>query len=164
MGANEGHMVANMIAEAGIPVIIDPLNNIPSTFDSLNATYKNAIRLDAAGVEMAFYYSQGSGSHNAYLATQAAGNAVAMGLEYGKALKAITSSPAQIFGLNNLGMIAPGFEGDVVVWDNDPLELMSNVEAVLIGGEMQDLSNRQDELTDRYIKEKDKPNSYRSRE
>jgi hypothetical protein len=51
-----------------------------------------------------------------------------------------------------------------VVWDNDPLELMSNVEAVLIGGEMQDLSNRQDELTDRYIKEKDMPNSYRSRE
>ena len=61
-------------------------------------------------------------------------------------------------------MIVPGFDADIVVWDNDPLELMSNVEAVLIGGEMQDLSNRQDELTDRYLKEKDKPNSYRSRE
>ncbi|RZO25629.1 MAG: hypothetical protein EVA92_04805 [SAR86 cluster bacterium] len=162
--ANEGHMVASMIAEAGIPVIMDPLNNIPSTFDSLNATYENAIRLDAAGVEMAFYYSQGAGSHNAYLATQSAGNAVAMGLEYSKALKAITSSPAQIFGLNNIGMIAPGFEGDLVVWDNDPLELMTNVENVLIDGEIQDLSNRYEELTDRYIKEKDKPNSYRSRE
>ena len=61
-------------------------------------------------------------------------------------------------------MIAPGFEGDLVVWDNDPLELMTNVENVLIDGEIQDLSNRYEELTDRYIKEKDKPNSYRSRE
>ena len=113
---------------------------------------------------MAFYYAQGAGSHNAYLATQSAGNAVAMGLDYRKALKAITLNPAKFFGLENIGMIAPGFDADIVVWDNDPLELMSHVEAVLIGGEMQDLSNRQDELTDRYIKEKDKPNSYRSRE
>ena len=78
--------------------------------------------------------------------------------------KAITLNPAKFFGLENIGLIVPGFDADIVVWDNDPLELMSNVEAVLIGGEMQDLSNRQDELTDRYLKEKDKPNSYRSRE
>lgn len=163
-GANEAHMVADRIAESGVRVVLDPLDNIPDSFDSLNSTYENAIRLDAAGVDMAFYYAQGAGSHNAYLATQSAGNAVAMGLDYRKALKAITLNPAKFFGLENIGMIAPGFDADIVVWDNDPLELMSNVEAVLIGGEMQDLSNRQDELTDRYIKEKDMPNSYRSRE
>ena len=163
-GAAEAHMVADEIARAGVPVILDPLDNIPGSFDSLNATYENVIRLNAAGVEMAFYYAQGAGAHNAYLATQSAGNAVAMGLDYGTAMKAITSNPADIFGLVGVGSIAPGFDADLVVWDGDPLELMSNVENVLINGVDQDLSNRYEELTERYTKEKELPNSYRSRE
>ena len=163
-GAAEAHMVADEIARAGVPVILDPLDNIPGSFDSLNATYENVIRLNAAGVEMAFYYAQGAGAHNAYLATQSAGNAVAMGLDYGTAMKAITSNPADIFGLVGVGSIAPGFDADIVVWDGDPLELMSNVENVLIDGVDQDLSNRYEELTERYTKEKELPNSYRSRE
>ena len=113
---------------------------------------------------MAFYYAQGAGAHNAYLATQSAGNSVAMGLDYGSAMKAITSNPAEIFGLVGVGSIAPGFDADLVVWDGDPLELMSNVENVLIDGVDQDLSNRYEELTERYTKEKELPNSYRSRE
>ena len=68
-GAAEAHMVADEIAKADVPVILDPLDNIPRTFDSLNSTYENAIRLDQAGVKMAFYYAQGAGSHNVYLAT-----------------------------------------------------------------------------------------------
>ena len=163
-GAAEAHMVADEIARAGVPVILDPLDNIPGSFDSLNATYENVTRLNAAGVEMAFYYAQGAGAHNAYLATQSAGNAVAIGLDYGTAMKAITSNPADIFGLVGVGSIAPGFDADLVVWDGDPLELMSNVENVLIDGVEQDLSNRYEELTERYIKEKELPNSYRSRE
>ena len=163
-GAAEAHMVADEIARAGVPVILDPLDNIPGSFDSLNATYENVIRLNAAGVEMAFYYAQGAGAHNAYLATQSAGNAVAIGLDYGTAMKAITSNPADIFGLVGVGSIAPGFDADLVVWDGDPLELMSNVENVLIDGVDQDLSNRYEELTERYTKEKELPNSYRSRE
>ena len=162
--ANEGHMVANEIAQAGVPVILDPLNNIPSTFDSLNATYENVTRLNEAGVVMAFYYEQGAGAHNAYLAAQSAGNSVAMGLDYNEAVRSITSNPADIFGLINVGYILPGYDADLVVWDNDPLELMSSVEMVMIDGENQDLSNRYEELTDRYTKELDKPNSYRSRE
>ena len=163
-GAAEAHMVADEIARAGVAVILDPLDNIPGSFDSLNSTYQNVIRLDEAGVKMAFYYSQGAGSHNAYLATQSAGNAVAMGLDYATAMRSITSNTADIFGLVDVGYIAPGYDADLTIWDGDPLELMSNVEHVLIDGEDQDLSNRYEELTERYTKEKELPNSYRSRE
>tara|TARA_B100001939_G_C16938325_1_gene617127 strand:+ start:1633 stop:2892 length:1260 start_codon:yes stop_codon:yes gene_type:complete len=162
-GAHEAHMVANDIAKSGVAVILDPLDNIPGSFDSLNATYENVTRLDNAGVEMAFYYSQGAGSHNAYLAHQSAGNAVAMGLDYNKAIQAITSNPANIFNLIDVGLIAPGYDADIVMWDGDPLELMSNVELLFINGELQDLSNRNEELAKRYTEDKDKPNSYRSR-
>ena len=162
-GAHEAHMVADEIARAGISVVLDPLDNIPGSFDSLNATYENVTRLDNAGVEMAFYYSQGAGSHNAYLAHQSAGNAVAMGLDYNEAIRAITSNPASIFGLVDVGSVAPGYDADLAIWDGDPLELMSNVETVLIDGKVEDLSNRYEELTKRYTEDRDKPNSYRSR-
>ena len=89
-GAHEAHMVADEIARSGVSVVLDPLDNIPGSFDSLNATYENVTRLDDAGVEMAFYYSQGAGSHNAYLAHQSAGNAVAMGLDYNEAIRALS--------------------------------------------------------------------------
>ncbi len=162
--ALEAHMVADEIAKAGVAVVLDPLNNIPGSFDSLNATYENVSRLHAAGVKMAFYYAQGAGPHNAYLAVQSAGNSVAMGVDYEEAIKAVTSNPADIFGLIDVGYLEAGYDADLVIWNDDPLELMSLVETVLIDGENQDLSNRNKELTERYTKEKDKPNSYRSRE
>ena len=162
--ALEAHMVADEIAKAGVAVVLDPLNNIPGSFDSLNATYENVSRLHAAGVKMAFYYAQGAGPHNAYLAVQSAGNSVAMGVDYEEAIKAVTSNPADIFGLIDVGYLEAGYDADLVIWNDDPLELMSLVETVLIDGENQDLSNRNKELTERCTKEQDKPNSYRSRE
>ena len=161
--ANEGHMVAEEISKAEVPVIMDPLNNIPGSFDSLNATYENVSRLHNAGVKLAFYYDQSSGAHNAYLATQSAGNAVALGVSYNEALASVTSNPAEIFDIKNVGVIAIGYDADLTIWDNDPLELMTQVETVFIDGSKQDLSNRYDELTERYTKEEELPNSYRSR-
>jgi imidazolonepropionase-like amidohydrolase len=116
-----------------------------------------------AGVKMSFYYSQDAGPHNAYLATQSAGNAVAMGLNYNDALMSVTSNASEIFNLVDVGIIAPGYDADIVIWDGDPLELMTNVERVFIDGKDQDLSNRYKELTNRYIEKSDLPNSYRSR-
>ena len=87
-----------------------------------------------------------------------------MGLDYATAMRSITSNLAEIFGLVSVGSIAPGYDADLVVWDDDPLELMTNVENLLVDGMDQDLSNRYEELTERYMKEKELPNSYRSRE
>ena len=150
VGATEGWLVADHLAEVGIPVIIDPFDNLPASFEQLAATMKNAERLIAAGVPTAFAHL-GDDGHQARLVLQVAGNAVANGVSHDDAIAAITSVPAEIFGLDDLGTLAVGKTADIVVWDGDPLEVMSSVEAIYIAGEAQSLESRQTRLRDRYL-------------
>ncbi len=61
-----------------------------------------------------------------------------------------------------IGSLRPGRRGDVVIWDGDPLELDSDVDAVWIDGVRQSLENRQTRLRDRYRRpqEGDLPHNY----
>ena len=96
-GGTEAWMVADRLAEAGIPVLLDALVNLPGNFDRLGARLDNAMLLHEAGVTIAF---AGAGSHNARKLRQVAGNAVANGLAWEAALAALTVNPAMIFGLD----------------------------------------------------------------
>jgi imidazolonepropionase-like amidohydrolase len=90
-------------------------------------------------------------THNARTVRQEAGNAAAWGLPRAKALTAITSGPAEIFGVGDrVGRIAPGLLADVVVWSGDPLELSSQPESVFVGGVERPLRSRQTDLLERY--------------
>ncbi len=163
-GGSEAWKVAGPLASANIPVILDPLFNLPSQFEDLGATLKNAGRLNAAGVRIAFYNPPGFGAHNLRLLTQQAGNAVAEGLPHDAAIAALTINPAQMFGLDDqLGSLEPGKIADVVIWDGDPLEVSTRAEAVFINGERQDLDNRQAALRARYrdLSRGDLPHAYR---
>tara|TARA_B100000678_G_scaffold37639_1_gene27450 strand:- start:1064 stop:2347 length:1284 start_codon:yes stop_codon:yes gene_type:complete len=161
VGATEGWMVADELAAAEIPVIIDPFDNLPSSFESLAATMHNAERLIEAGVLTAFTHFEDDG-HQARLVLQSAGNAVANGVSHDDALAAITTAPAMIFGLEDLGSLERGKTADLVVWDGDPLEVMTNAEAVYIAGEAQSLVSRQTRLRDRYLSldESERPLAY----
>ena len=53
VSANEGWLVANEIARAGVPVITLGMNNRPDSFEALGATMSNVGRLAAAGVKVA---------------------------------------------------------------------------------------------------------------
>lgn len=148
-GGAEAWRVADLLAEAGVPVVLDPLNNLPARFEMLHATLENAARLHAAGVTIAF---GSGGSHNARNVTQAAGIAVAHGLPHGVALAAITSAPAQILGVGDrIGRLAAGYEADLVLWDGDPLEVTSYPDQVFIAGREIDMQSRQTLLRDRYL-------------
>ncbi|MFC3052489.1 amidohydrolase family protein [Kordiimonas pumila] len=148
-GGREAWMVAEELARADIPVVLDPVQNLPSRFDELASTGENAARLNAAGVKIAF---TGPDSHNSRLVVQHAGNAVAMGLPWDAAVDALTVNPAQIYGIaSTYGTLAPGMDADVVVWDGDPLEVMSSPDAVFIKGSDIPLVSRQTKLRDRYI-------------
>ncbi len=149
VGADEGWMVANRLAELDIPVIVDAFSNLPSSFSQLAATAENANRLAQAGVTVAIV-NLDNDSHLARLATQIAGNAVANGMSFDAAMQALTTGPAEIFGMTGLGTLAPGGVADVVAWDGDPLDVVSAPTAVYIDGEAQPMESRQTRLRDRY--------------
>ena len=100
-------------------------------------------------------------SHNFHLVRQGAGVAVANGLSYEGAIKAITSTPAKVFNIDKRGEIKAGYFADIVVWDADPLEPSSMPEYLFINGKNVDMTTRSSRLRDRYTKEPEKPNTYR---
>ena len=163
LGATEGHLVARELAAAQIPVILNPVLNLPEQFEMLGATQANAARLHAAGVTIAFY-DPPSGTHNLRLLPQLAGNAVANGLPYAAALAALTINPARMYGVEGrYGSIEIGKAGDLVLWDGDPLEVSSRPAAVYIDGRQTSLTTRQTRLRDRYrdLSRGELPHAYR---
>ena len=151
MSALEGWMVADEIAAAGVPVIMDPINNLPSAYESLGARLDNAKLLSDAGVTLIFTGMGRSESHNAYLVRQSAGNAVANGLDKSKAIAAMTKNPAKLFKASVTGDIVVGGLADLVLWGGDPLELTSEAELVMIEGEIIPMKSRSLQLRDRYF-------------
>ena len=159
MGAQEAGLVADKIAKNNIPLIINPINNIPESFDELAANIELAAYLEKQGITLMFNAPR---SHNFHLIRQGAGVAVANGMSYAGALRALTSSPVEVFNLGDRGEIVAGKVADLIIWDADPLEPSSMPEKVFINGKDIDLTSRMTRLTDRYIKNKDKPSIYRN--
>jgi hypothetical protein len=150
-GAAEGWRVARELAQAGVPVLLDPLENLPESFDAIGARLDNAALLHRAGVRIAFTQSDVA-SHNARAIRQAAGNAVAHGLPWDAALAALTANPAEIFGIAaERGRIAVGQAADLALWSGDPLEVTTVAEDVIIGGRAIEMRSRQTDLRERYL-------------
>lgn len=149
-GVIEGWRVADVIAKAKVPVILDPINNLPQAYDQLGARLDNAAIMAEAGVTLVFTGMGWQNTHNAYLVRQSAGNAVANGLTKTQAINAMTRNPAKVFGLQKSGTLAAGQKASLVVWSGDPLEVTSVARLVLIDGESQPLVSRATRLRDRY--------------
>jgi imidazolonepropionase-like amidohydrolase len=145
-GGGEAWLVAAKLAKAKIPVIIDPIENLPS-FESLDVRLDGAAILYKAGVKLLF---NGGGSHNGHLVRQSAGNAVAYGLPAEAAIEAMSINTAEVFGIPQYGQIEVGMDADIVVWDGDPLEITSNPDKVFIQGIEQPMVSRATRLRDRY--------------
>ena len=159
MGAQEASLVVDEIAKNDIPLIINPINNIPNSFDELASNINLAQRIEKEGITMMFNVSR---DHNYHLIRQGAGVAVANGLSYGSAIKALTSNAAKVFNIDKRGSIKVGNHADIVIWEADPLEPSSMPEKVFIDGIETDLTTRSTRLRDRYTKNLDKPNTYRN--
>lgn len=149
-GAEEGWMVADQIAAAGVPVLVNPVTNLPGNLERRGARMQNAAALHAAGVVIAIKGNEGS-IHRARETRYNAGNAVSHGLPHAAAIAAITTNPARIFGFGDrFGTLAAGAEADVVIWSGDPLEPLSQTVAVFVKGVEQPMTARNLLLRDRY--------------
>jgi imidazolonepropionase-like amidohydrolase len=157
----EAWMVAEKLAAAKVPVMVGSMVNIPGSFATLGARQENPGLLRRAGVDVALI---GTGSdpdaYNVRNIKQEAGNAVAYGMAWDDALRAITLTPAELFGVaNRYGSLQPGRVANVVVWSGDPIEFATRVEHVFVRGVRAMAPSRQDELMARY---KNLPPSFRS--
>ena len=146
-GAAEGWEIADKIAAAGVPVLVQPMDNIPG-YDALGVRYENAGLLAKAGVKVSLMETQTENSRNL---RQQAGNAVAYGMTWDQALRAVTLAPAEALGVGSqYGSLEAGKVANVVVWTGDPFEFSTGVEHVFIRGREIPLRSRQTELLERY--------------
>jgi hypothetical protein len=149
-GGAEAWRVAGELAAARVPVIVDPLHNLPDSFDEVGSTLQNAAKLRAAGVAVAISLND-TGVDDAGKTRQGAGNAVAHGMPWMDALAAITRTPAEIFGVTDrFGTIERGKPADFVMWSGDPLDVSSLPDLVVAGGTVQPLQSRHTALRDRH--------------
>ena len=161
-GAAEAWIVAEKLAAAHVPVMTGAMNNIPETFASLGTRQENAGLLRRAGVTVLIIGNAGGGDEDAFNVRNLrfeAGNAVAYGMTRDDALRAITLTPAEVFGVaDRVGSLQVGKDADVVVWSGDPFEFASQPEHVFIRGREVHATTRQDQLEQRY---KSLPPNYR---
>jgi imidazolonepropionase-like amidohydrolase len=151
IGGAEAWRLADTLAAENIPVFIDAMDDLPSTFDQLGATEDNAARLKRAGVAVSFYNGNDA-SHNARKVRQIAGNAVANGLPWEAGLAGITSVPAKALGVDaRIGSIEVGKTADLVLWTGDPLDVASTASNLWLAGKATPMVSRQTQLRDRYL-------------
>ena len=140
--------VLDRIAELKVPVIVGPIYEMPYDDERYDTVYSLPAQLAKRGVKIAFASYDAHQSRNL---PYAAGFSVAFGLSHDEALRAITLSPAEIWGVaDQLGSLDAGKTANVVVANGDPLDVKTDVKHVFIQGREIPLENRQTRLRDQY--------------
>lgn len=129
----EAHLLADLIAERGVPVIFGPLLCSRSKVETINRFPANAVTLAEAGVTLAI-----TTDHPVvpieHLIVQAM-LCVKEGLDRDTALRAVTINPARILGVEDrIGSLEAGKDADFCVWSGDPLDFYSKVEQAYVDG------------------------------
>ena len=149
-GGAEAWLVATQLRDAKVAVILQPYEQLPYSFDMLHARDDSAALLEKAGVPVILTTGL-NGEQNARRLRQEAGRAIALGMSRAGALRAITTTPAAFFDhASSHGSLAVGKRADVVLWSGDPFELSTTAERVWIEGNEMPITNRQQQLAERY--------------
>ena len=148
-GGSEAYKVKDLLRSKNVPVILRPvLGEVSEEDDPYDRLLTQPAELTAAGVKFAFASFDNSFARRL---GQNAANAVAHGLSYDDALKAVTLYPAQIFGLSDqLGTLQTGKIANLIVTNGDPLELTTDVRYLFIRGQLTSMDNKQLRLYQKY--------------
>jgi imidazolonepropionase-like amidohydrolase len=149
-GGEQAYRVKDLLRSKGIPVVLRPTLTLPTEEDdAYDRLLSQPAELAAAGVKFAFGSFDNSFARR--LGQQAA-NAVAYGLPYDEALKAVTVYPAEIFGVaDQVGTLETGKVANIIVTTGDPLELTTEVKYLFIKGQSTSLDNRHLRLYEKYL-------------
>ena len=147
-GGLEAWRCAELLKEKDVAVLLKVLRLPARESDPYDAAYANAAVLHRAGVRFAIVSDD---SENVRNLPYEAAMAAAYGLPEAVALRAITLSPAEIFGAaDRIGSIAPGREANLVLATGDILDTRTQLTHVFIGGAAQSLETRHTRLYERY--------------
>lgn len=149
LGGRDSWKVKERLREKGIPVVLGPTLALPATEDTAyDKPFTTAAELQQAGVRVVF---ASYGSSNSRLLPYEVGNAVAHGLPWEEGLKAVTIYPAELFGLaDELGTIEEGKRANLIVTNGDPLEIRTEIQALVIDGKPTSLDNKHLRLYETY--------------
>jgi imidazolonepropionase-like amidohydrolase len=142
--------VLDYVASLKVPVIVGPIYEAPKEDERYDAVYSLPAQLYKRGVKIVFAsYS----AHNVRNLPDQAGFAIAFGLPYEEALKAITLNAAEVWGVSDqLGSLDVGKAANVVMANGDPLDVKTDVKQVFIQGRALPMTSRQTQLRDEYSK------------
>ena len=148
--AAEGWRVADEIAAADVPVLVGPIMQPPSReSDRYDKAYRNPALLHDAGVTVALRTGSAENVRNLPFH---AGFAAAHGLGKTEALRAVTTTPAEIFGVADLvGTLEVGKRANLFVTDGDPFQPRTDVEHLFIDGYKLPLESRHSKLYDEFL-------------
>jgi len=148
-GGEEAYKVKDFLRSKSVPVILRPMLTLPRDEDDpYDRLLSQPAELTAAGVKFAIGSFDNSFARR--LGQQAA-NAVAYGLPYEEALKAVTLYPAQILGVaDQVGTLESGKIANVIVTNGDPLELTTDLKYLFIRGRLTSLDNKHLRLYEKY--------------
>ena len=131
----EGHLLPELLAAEGIPVITGPSLGDRSKPELRNMTIENPAKLAGAGVDIAICTDHPE-TPVQYLPMCAA-LAVKGGLSREQALAAITIGAARIAGIaDRVGSLTAGKDADIVITHGDPLDMLCQVRKVWIDGRL----------------------------
>ena len=132
----EGYKVAEEIAQKQVPVVLGPFYYYPGSSgqsrEGREVNWNNAGILTKAGVKVAL--TSGAQAQSIDLLTAAA-FAVRHGMPHDEALKAITTTPAEILGVaDKVGTLEKGKDADILILSGDPLKVTTRIENVILNG------------------------------
>jgi imidazolonepropionase-like amidohydrolase len=133
--ATEAYLIPKTIARVGVPVIVHPTMQRPSSMETFNSHLGNAAILADRKIPVCIGTAfEGYVPKTRVLRYEAA-VAMVNGLGFDRALRAITLDAARILGIaDRFGSIEKGKVADLVLYDGDPFENTSHVTHTIIGG------------------------------
>jgi imidazolonepropionase-like amidohydrolase len=135
--ATEGYLMADAIAAAKVPILVHPTMQRPAAPETFQSTLNNAALLADKGIPVAITSAYESYVPKTRVPLYEAAVAMANGLGYDRALRAITLDAAKILKIDaQYGSLEPGKVGDVVLYDGDPFEYTTHVTHVVLGGQL----------------------------